>query len=324
MTIYICETLYHVMIASLLAKSNQSIILCTSHEKKNMANFYGLDTGEIPNIYYFFRFRSSLLENVGIEIIRDRYFLRHLQKQHGFKDFDLVNFAWSINSIDRSSAYYYKKARSVVFYEEGANGAIGIPQSKMKLLIKKFLGIPVDFYDDLKLKSVFVQNPNFYDNRFMLKLQSFSLMDVYEKSEQKKNIVELFLSDEKVKALKSVGEKTIVFTQPLSEDGFITENEKIDIYRKLCRELARRDVFLKLHPRDTSDYTSCKAILIKGSFPSELLTILGMEFYMAIGICTSAVNNIDAKYRINLNNNFLRDKKFDISMLTEILEREGI
>jgi hypothetical protein len=70
---------------------------------------------------------------------------------------------------------------------------------------------------------------------------------------------------------------------------------------------------LKLHPRDTSDYQlENKCTILPAFFPSEILTLLDIHFKYAIGICTSAVPTTDADYKININENFLKDLKFKL------------
>ena len=172
MRLFVCETLYHVMLATLLLDSeDDNIIICTTHEKKNMENFRRLNVSKIPEAHYIMRFRSTKKESLGLEMLYDRRFLRELKKKYSFKEFDLINFAWSVNSVDRSSAIYYKKCGKAVFYEEGAMGSIGIPQSRKKLLLKKMMGIPVAFYQDQKLISVNVQQPSLYDGRSLSLIQ---------------------------------------------------------------------------------------------------------------------------------------------------------
>lgn len=324
MTIYVCETVYHVMLATLLLQGKDNIIICTTHEEKNMENFRNLHVDAIPEAHFLMRFRDSRKENLGLEMMKDKKILRSLQKEHGFKEFDLVNFAWSVNSIDRSSAHYYKKCRSALFYEEGAMGSIGVPQSRKKLLIKKLLGIPVRYHSDEKLKGVYVQNPELYDDRFGDKMHGFSLSELMENSQVGSRVVELFLHKNKAEKLKTMNGKSIVFTQPLSEDGYITEARKVEMYGCICDWFDSDRTILKVHPRDTSDYAGLKANVLRETFPSELFDVLGIRFSAAVGICTSAVNNVNADHRVNLNGNFLKDARFSIEDMADQFERNGV
>ena len=324
MIIYVCETVYHVMLAMLLLKGKENIILCTTHEKKNMENFSKMHTEKFPDVHFIMRYRSTQKERLGLEMIYDKWFLKKLQKEFRFKQFKLVNFAWSINSIDRSSTIYYKLSYEAVFFEEGAMGSIGIPQSRKKLALKKLLGIPVDYYDAEKLKAVYVQNPDLYDNRFGNKMRIFDLREMVYKSEVGTRVAELFVEDESVNTLKKANGKVIVFTQPLSEDGYITESQKIQMYKLICGCFPKSEVLLKTHPRDTTTYSGVDAFVIYDSFPSEVFDVLGISFSTAIGICTSAVNNVTANIKLNINNAFLKDTKFNEEMMKSRLLENGV
>lgn len=315
MTIYVCETVYHVLLAMLLVNGKDNVVICTTHEKKNMENFKKLHMEQFPGVNFFLRFRDSKKESIGIEMLRDKIILRKLRREFNFRDFTLVNFAWSINSIDRSSTIYYKAAKQVILYEEGAMGSIGIPQNNVRLLVKRLLGIPVQYYNDEKLSAVYVQNPSLYDDRFGSKLKRFDLSQLVYKSEIGSRVVELFLDDKNAKTLRHADGKVIIFTQPLSEDGYITETEKIDIYSSICKFFLHNEVILKTHPRDTTEYLGLGVEIIRDSFPSELFNILQIRFKAAIGVCTSAVNNVEAKYKININPDFLKDRAFSNDMI---------
>ncbi|MBQ9761950.1 MAG: O-antigen ligase family protein [Oscillospiraceae bacterium] len=324
MTIYVCETVYHVMLATLLLRGQDNIIICTTHETKNMENFRNLRINAIPEAHFFLRFRHPRKENLGLEMLEDRRILSALQEQYGFRNFDLVNFAWSANSIDRSSAYYYKKCRRATFYEEGAMGCIGVPQSKKKLLVKQLLGIPVRFHGDKKLQAVYVQNPDLYDDRFGDKLRSFDLRSLMEDSQVGSRVVGLFMDEEKAEKMSDINGKSIIFTQPLSEDGYISEERKVEIYSVICDWFNSEQTILKIHPRDTSDYAAVKANVLRETFPGELFDVLGVRFDAAVGICTSAVNNVDAAHPVNLNPDFLKDTHFDAEEMADLFEKNGV
>jgi len=323
-TIYVCETVYHVMLATLLLRGSENIIVCTTHEEKNMENFRALHTEAVPEAKFVLRFRDSRKENLGLEMLADRKLLRQLQKTHGFKEFDLVNFAWSVNSIDRSSAHYYKKCRRAIFYEEGAMGCISKTQSKKKLLMKRLLGIPVRFHDDEKLEGVYAQNPSLYDSRFSSKIHAFNLRQLMADSPVGSRVVDLFLKGEKAEKLRAMNGRNVVFTQPLSEDGYITAHRKEEIYTAICNWFNPERTVLKVHPRDTSDYAQVKATVLRETFPGELFDVLGIRFATAVGICTSAVNNVSADHPVNLNANFLKDQAFSPDAMGELFEKNGV
>ena len=74
-------------------------------------------------------------------------------------------------------------------------------------------------------------------------------------------------------------------------------------------------VFVKIHPRDTTQYDFPEGMIIKGNYPSELLNILGIKFKFAVGLCTSAVVTANADVRVNLNEKFLSELKYELREL---------
>lgn len=105
----------------------------------------------------------------------------------------------------------------------------------------------------------------------------------------------------------------IIFTQPISEDGFVSEREKIKIYTELSEFYSQYGrIALKIHPRDTAQYHIRDVGILKGAYPSELLSVLNISFKFAVGLCTSAIETVNADIRINLNERFLTELKYEL------------
>lgn len=85
----------------------------------------------------------------------------------------------------------------------------------------------------------------------------------------------------------------------------MTEEDKISLYNELVLSNGdAQQIILKKHPRDITNYNFEGVIEIEGDFPTEILTLLGVTFNKAIGVCTSAVNSINAKEAINVDEDF--------------------
>lgn len=92
----------------------------------------------------------------------------------------------------------------------------------------------------------------------------------------RKQIMSYFNLDENVlKEYQSVD--SILFTQPLYEDGTIEETEKIEIYKEI---IGNRKIAIKPHPKETTDYTRFfpNAIVLRSSIPIELFSLIGVRF----------------------------------------------
>lgn len=97
------------------------------------------------------------------------------------------------------------------------------------------------------------------------------------------NYFDVSISDMEV--LKS--RKVILFTQAFEIN---TEN-KIKVYKKILNKYNLKDVIIKMHPREDTDYEKYfpETLVIKKPFPIEIATFLGYTFEKAITINSAAV-----------------------------------
>ena len=68
--------------------------------------------------------------------------------------------------------------------------------------------------------------------------------------------------------------KTLLLTQPLSEDLYITEQQKIRIYKDIINN-SQGEVFIKPHPREKTEYSEIfkNCIVLDNDFPCEILFV---------------------------------------------------
>lgn len=112
--------------------------------------------------------------------------------------------------------------------------------------------------------------------------------------EEKVRILEMFnFHIKEVDVL--VSKKTILYTQPLSEDNVLTEEEKISLYNKIISKYDISDLVIKPHPREKTDYKEVfKDIYVfKSNIPSELLDLLNIKFDKVITLFSTAVLQYD-------------------------------
>lgn len=314
MSFYICSTPYHILVAlcDIYNKKEKTILYLTTHNSKcklifdDMKNkLEGLELIEKVII----RKRNSINEILLIEAVKDR--IDFLQIRKYFMNRKVYNFAWNMYSIYTTSSYLYKKSNDISFFEEGASQWVMPKPSILKLIIKRYLyGVSTSFHKDNKLKEILVQYPEKYPEFLKSKLNKLNLETLfYNLTDSEKNeIINLFISDKLFKKLKSIkfSNSIIILTQPLSEDGFISEEEKINLYWQIVKEHREDDIFIKKHPREKTEYNFKNVIEFNGDFPSEIFKLSGIKFKKAIGICTSAIFQIDAFEKYNLDDNFLK------------------
>lgn len=110
--------------------------------------------------------------------------------------------------------------------------------------------------------------------------------------EEKEEILAVFNFDRNI--LDEIKEKNIIlFTQPLSEDNLITEDEKISLYRSVLKYIDLNKLIIKTHPRERTNYREIfsGALVLDNVFPSEFFMLFDIKFEKAITLFSTAVLN---------------------------------
>lgn len=134
------------------------------------------------------------------------------------------------------------------------------------------------------------------------KVEIINLKELWSKKteEEKKEILDIFGFDENI-INKIKNKKNILFTQPLSEDRFISEEEKIELYRKIIFNYSKKDLVIKTHPREKTSYKKYfpEIEILNQSFPAELFDLLDIKFETAITIFSTAALNFSKNSKID-------------------------
>ncbi|MCL1049766.1 glycosyltransferase family 52 protein [Shewanella abyssi] len=113
----------------------------------------------------------------------------------------------------------------------------------------------------------------------------------HKSPEQKNEILDVFDVDASQFNLINQG-CSVLFTQPLSEINDYAEVKKINGYKKLVQELLieESDLVIKPHPREVTDYKLHfpGAIILKASFPCELMPLLNVRVDKVISLSSTA------------------------------------
>ena len=121
--------------------------------------------------------------------------------------------------------------------------------------------------------------------------------------EKQKEILTIFnIEIKELEILKNNKDKILLLTQPLSEDGVIDEKEKINLYKNILVERNIKEIYIKVHPRENTDYIkefkNIKVNIIKKEFPVEILFLLNINFKKVITIFSTAALNFKGKSEI--------------------------
>ena len=323
-TLYFCHSFIHILNAYMiysLTKMNASdigfIILVLDDTDESILK--RIDTMlRQQGIAVFHIMKGSYVQRVlGISDM-----IKHKEKRSIYNamslnggDFLLVNFSWNQEYVYYPASIFFKDASKVIFIEEGSAQYAMPHQKKLMLLFRKIYSYYPYYWKMKKMVNIYVQNPEKYN---------VELWDYLTKCEMDYSCVDkaaidtcmkMFLSEQNMSDIERYknSDSCIIFTQPLSEDGYISEKEKMQIYSTLVDYYSRNNlVVVKRHPRDNSDYSMLNCILDAGKYPCELLNILGIHFKYAIGVSTSAVFSVEADNIVNINEDFLTDKVIDL------------
>lgn len=326
-TIYVCATPYNILMALCLIlnvqRYKETYIVMPTPVKKNYVYFKKiserLSTLGIKNIVILKSNLQRALRISDIKNIRIRNkILRELKTEK--KGFLLINFSWRQQIVGYPSSLYFSCCKKAIFMEEGTTQYITPIEASVYTFLKRIYGNQTKYWEAEKLTAIYEQYPERYPDYLQSKMCSFVFDQCIEnvRIHYLGDILNIFATFEEQKELKELMKEEfgVIFTQPFSEAGYMTEKEKIQIITDLVEYYSKYGkVVLKVHPRDTTIYNIEGIQCIKGSYPSELFLFLNIKFKFAIGICTSAVENVNADVKMNLNENFLKELKYELKPL---------
>lgn len=162
--------------------------------------------------------------------------------------------------------------------------------------IYKLLGISWDYWGTSKfIKSIEVnENKNLRIKHNNIIEQNRELMFKKLSPEQINVIANIF----NYHPLENVGKerKTLLLTQPLSEDNLISHEKKIRIYKHLVKTYAVGQLYIKIHPREREDYSKFfpdAHILGNSKIPAEIYQLTeNFCFNRTITVFSTAIESI--------------------------------
>lgn len=136
--------------------------------------------------------------------------------------------------------------------------------------------------------------------------------DLWRESDKdkKKRLLEAF--DFAIEDLNILSSKEIILlTQPWDSE-YISENEKINIYRKVLENYPHEKVVIKTHPREITDYQKYfpDILIFDKKIPLELLTFMGAKFKTAVSISSTAALSFNYDLQIDWIDTKISDTLF--------------
>lgn len=146
------------------------------------------------------------------------------------------------------------------------------------------------------------------------KAEIINLQELWnKKSEWEKDLIkEVFAFNEEIFD-KVKGDSVMLFTQPMSEDGIVSEERKIEIYSQIIAKYPGKSIIIKSHPREKTDYSKYfpACYVMRERYPVELLNVMGIELERVITLFSTAVFGFGKNVAIDFYGSEVDDKLFE-------------
>lgn len=319
------ETLYSLLIVLLINKKEDIILV---QEEGNKSYFFKLIENlnikkiKIPQLKkkcFFLKLldeekRNRLILNKIKSIKMDEILLQdHLI----YSQLLLNNFEVSFKLIEDGTLNYIER-----ILEEEYNKKVIFKSKIMKFLIKNYEKYikKINCYYGIygtssKIDKIYLTGILPIPEIIKAKVEIVNIEKLWEELDKKKKteILNIFnINLEELELLRKEKEKILLITQPLSEDGIVKEEEKIELYKEILLERRIKKVFIKPHPREKTNYIEVfrnigiEIKVLPNEFPAEIFMLLDMSFKKVITIFSTAVLNFKHKYEIE----FIGTKKY--------------
>ncbi len=314
---FICFTVFHLFVALLLinkSKSKYVIIILTPnliyYKSILISVFHGIQIIYFEDDKIELKYKKNIKKSILPFSLNNLLLSTCENECNALIDFgeffqnSEFNMFLGVKTIERYFVIKFKE-NNVRFIEDGYQTYLKTKLPVVKCIASRIYNFPFEIINHKSTHEILVQHPNKLPNHLQNKSSKLDLPALYENVGENlnKKLKKIFIKDnyvltflEGIRTEKSV----VIFTQPLSEDGFVLEEHKIKLYKRIINEFTSIDdsVIIKPHPREKTNYESIKfdrsITIIDGSFPIEILNLLFIEKKINKGITffSSAIHNI--------------------------------
>ncbi len=285
--IFICHTEYHVLIT--LIKNMQD-----TNAQKNDIVLYGT-LKEIDKLYkkikllelfdniYLFNYKDTEeIEKIPATrniFLRRRRLKRRIREAYNL-DFLVNKEVYIFNDNSIIGIYLRMQKMNYHIIEDGLDCYKNIERHynfkglkyKLRILTND---ITCSFGTSKYVQNIEVNSKKDIDVFFKDKFIEVPRSELFSKLEkdEKEKIIEVFLD----KPLNLKGEVSILLTQPLYKDEFLSnEKQQMEMYQYIIQNYMEGTIVIKPHPRDEVDYTqmSKEYIILENGFPIEILNFM--------------------------------------------------
>ena len=308
--IYICHTVYHLLISIIkgIVNGEKNDILIYKTLPNSMYFIHRMEELKIFNKIILFDCDDSefsdmcIIANNPIRKYKDG--LKRLRKKYDFTCLDDRNiYIFNDNSIVGAYLQMTKKKYRII--EDGLDCYKQIHKVHRfyfgrYVRIKKLFGLGLYSFGSSKyVQSIEINDKMGIDLPVKNKFIEVPRKELFERltEEQKELILKIFLpKDDIIKEIK--GNSTLVITQPLFFDKLVDSEEKqIRIYEDIVQNYSIGKVIIKPHPRDTLNYEKYfkGCVVIKEKYiPLEILNFIsGLKIKRTVTAFSTAIQAID-------------------------------
>lgn len=264
------------------------------------------------------------MEKIKIYKYRDLSYKKHLILFY-IEKFRLFFYLFKMKILGDSSYYlygedmmmsYFYKKRKIHLIEDGT-WSYKIREEEKTFLkrLKRVIRLENPFYnfsgEDNSVEKVYLTGLGEIPVSIKEKVEIVDLKKLWDEKtiEERNKILNFFdINLEKLKRIKS--KKYLLLTQPLSEDGTLSEKEKIEIYSEILSNYDLKDIVIKVHPREKLNYGNIfpEVEILDEYFPVELFKIFNIEPEKVITIFSSAVFGIAKRENIDFYGTEINEK----------------
>lgn len=173
---------------------------------------------------------------------------------------------------------------------------------KIKRIIKLLPSNDKSYGLDSRTKKIYLTGLAPIPEEIIHKVEIINLKELWNKKtlEEQNNILDIFSFDVNIKE-KIKGRDIILFTQPLSEDEVITEEEKVKIYLEIIKKYPKERLVIKTHPREKTNYKDIfkEYLVLDNPFPFEILNLLDVKFSRTITIFSTAALGLGEEVEVD-------------------------
>lgn len=307
--IYICKTPNHLFLSLLRIlynRDNDAVLLVSDEIEKLPNNWVGRYVKEIItypenyicNQWNIYKRNHPLRLKKGIV----KLFSKDFDEKYNFSD--RLNYKVYLDSEAIVAYLMLRYNKSHFTLIEDGESIYATPRKGLSHWIKKLIRFPLPYGQSKQVNVVEASFPERLPRAIRDKAVQVEAKGLLKQlSDSNKELLFDFYGVHNIFSEIDSSSSLLLLTQPLSEDGLVSESSKIDLYKEVLKPYCDKyRVFIKPHPRELTDYASVfsDVVVLKNDWPAELLYLANIEFDLSLTLFSTAIHSIASKDNVIL------------------------